>query len=161
MLNIILTLFLSTSFLTSEIPPLNVKIVSYLDTVMGKKVSRGECWDLAAGALAHSGAYFDRSSKKSVLIYGKKVNPKTEEVFPGDLIQFENVKVEWKKGNSTFSESMAHHTAIVYKVNASGDYEMAHQNTGSWGKKVGVSNFQLARVKKGKVMIYRPVKNKP
>ncbi len=157
-----LLLFFYFSFIVSgtEIPELNQKIVTYLDSVMGKKVSRGECWDLAAGALEYSGAYFDRSSQKSVLIYGRRLNPDKEEVFPGDLIQFENVQVQWKDGASTFTENMGHHTAVVYKVNGSGDYQIAHQNTSSWGKKVGVSTFKLDRVKKGKVMIYRPISEK-
>lgn len=142
------------------LPELNNKIVKYVDSVMGTKVDRGECWDLAAGALAYSGAYFDRSSKKTVTIYGRLLNPKKEEILPGDLMQFENVALEWKEGYSTYSQSMGHHTAIVYKVNGPGDYEIAHQNTSTWGKKVGVSNFRMDRVKKGKIMIYRPIKEK-
>ncbi|UXP33984.1 hypothetical protein N6H18_08500 [Reichenbachiella agarivorans] len=51
-------------------------------------------------------------------------------------------------------------TAIVYKVNETMNYEIAHQNTGEWGKIVGVSNFRLDQVTKGKVMIYRPIKEK-
>ena len=146
--------------LGKNLPELNGKVVEYVDSVMGKKVDRGECWDLAAGALAYSGAYFDRSSMKTALIYGRRLDPNKEEILAGDLIQFENVTVEWKDGNSSFTESMGHHTAIVYKVNEPKNYEIAHQNTSSWGKKVGVSNFRLDRVKKGKVMIYRPIKEK-
>lgn len=152
-------LFSSFAFKT-ELPELNAKIVAYLDSVMGTKVARGECWDLAAEALAYSGAYFDRSSMKTITTYGRKLNPSKEEVLPGDLIQFENVEVQWKEGNTTYKESMAQHTAIVYKVNERLNYEIAHQNTGAWGKKVGVSNFRLDRVTKGKVMIYRPIKEK-
>lgn len=144
----------------SDLPELNAKVISYVDSVMGTKVDRGECWDLAAGALAYSGAYFDRSSTKTISIYGRKLNPQKEAVIPGDMIQFENVKMEWKEGNSTYSATMVQHTAIVYKVNAAMDYEIAHQNTREWGKKVGVSNFRLDRVKKGRVMIYRPIKEK-
>ena len=155
-----LILILSLASLESELPVLNAKVVEYLDSVMGKKVDRGECWDLAAGALAYSGAYFDRSSKKTVTIYGRLLNPKKENILPGDMIQFENVVVQYKKGNSTFTETMNHHTAVVYQVNDQGDFQMAHQNTSKWGKKVGVSNFNLAHVKKGKVMIYRPIKQK-
>ncbi len=156
---LLITLF---SFNTkTEIPELNQKILTYVNTVMGKKVDRGECWDLAAGALAYSDAYFDRSSKKTVLIYGRRVNPDKEEIFPGDLIQFANVKLEWKEGRATYTELMAHHTAIVYQVNDVKNYEIAHQNTSAWGKKVQTSNFNLNRVKKGKIMIYRPVKEKP
>ncbi|MEO9965706.1 MAG: CHAP domain-containing protein [Reichenbachiella sp.] len=155
----LLILLLSLSY-TIELPELNAKIITYIDSVMDKKVARGECWDLAAGALAYSGAYFDRSSQKTVTIYGRKLNPKNEEVLPGDLIQFENVQMKWSVGNTTYSSAMAQHTAIVYKVNAKGDFEIAHQNTSEWGKKVGVSNFNLNHVTKGKVMIYRPIKNK-
>lgn len=154
---LLLTLVLSSFSLKTELPDLNAKIITYVDSVMGKKVARGECWDLAAGALAYSGAYFDRSSMKTVTIYGRKLNLKNEEILPGDLIQFENVQMKWTEGNTTYSSSMGQHTAIVYKINGPGDFEMAHQNTSDWGKKVGVSNFNLNHVTKGKVMIYRPI----
>ena len=153
----IMLLFLLTLSFKADLPPLNAKIVDYVNSVMGKKVDRGECWDLAAGALAYSNAYFDRSSQKTVLIYGRLLDYKKEEVLPGDLIQFKNVELKYKKGNVSYTESMAPHTAIVYKVNGSLDYEIAHQNTGEWGKKVGVSNFNLNNMTKGKVMIYRPI----
>lgn len=156
-----LLLFLFAFNIKSDLPDLNAKIITYVDSVMGKKVDRGECWDLAAGALAYSGAYFDRSSQKTITIYGRRLNTKKEEVLPGDLIQFENVDMKWTEGNTTYTSSMGQHTAIVYKVNAPGDFEIAHQNTSQWGKKVGVSNFNLNHVTKGKVMIYRPINEKP
>jgi hypothetical protein len=155
-----LLLLLSSFTFKAELPELNSKIITYLDSVMGKKVDRGECWDLAAGALAYSGAYFDRSSMKTVTIYGRELNYKKEEVLPGDLIQFENVELSWKDGNTTYKESMGQHTAIVYKVNGPLNYEIAHQNTGQWGKKVGVSNLNLNNLAKGKLWIYRPIKEK-
>jgi hypothetical protein len=150
---------MSFSFSTSKLPELNVKVIEFVDQNMGKKVDRGECWDLAAGALAYSNAYFDRSSVKTAMIYGKELNPSKDEILPSDLIQFKKVKMEWKEGNKTYESSlgMPDHTAIVYKVNGSGNYEIAHQNTGEWGKKVGVSNFRLDRVTKGKLQFYRPV----
>lgn len=157
---LIILIALSSFSIKGELPDLNAKIITYVDSVMGTKVDRGECWDLAAGALAYSGAYFDRSSMKTVTIYGRKLNVNKEEVLPGDLIQFEDVQMKWKDGNTEYSSSMGQHTAIVYKVNAEKDYEIAHQNTSQWGKKVGVSNFNLNHVVKGKVMIYRPIKNK-
>lgn len=157
---LLLLILLSSFSYKSELPELNAKIITYVDAVMGTKVDRGECWDLAAGALAYSGAYFDRSSAKTVTIYGRKLNVNKDEVLPGDLIQFENVHMKWKEGNTEYSSSMGQHTAIVYKVNAEKDYEIAHQNTSQWGKKVGVSNFNLNHVINGKVMIYRPIKGK-
>jgi hypothetical protein len=155
-----LLLLLSSFAFKAELPELNAKIITYLDSVMGKKVDRGECWDLAAGALAYSGAYFDRSSMKTVTIYGRELNYKKEEVLPGDLIQFENVELAWKDGNTTYKETMGQHTAVVYKVNGPLNYEIAHQNTGQWGKKVGVSNLNLNNLAKGKLWIYRPIKEK-
>jgi hypothetical protein len=155
-----LLLLLSSFTFKTELPELNAKIITYLDSVMGKKVDRGECWDLAAGALAYSGAYFDRSSMKTVTIYGRELNYKKEEVLPGDLIQFENVELAWKDGNTTYKETMGQHTAVVYKVNGPLNYEIAHQNTGQWGKKVGVSNLDLNNLAKGKLWIYRPIKEK-
>ncbi|CAD5276833.1 MULTISPECIES: hypothetical protein [unclassified Imperialibacter] len=155
-----LLLLLSSFTFKAELPELNAKIITYLDSVMGKKVDRGECWDLAAGALAYSGAYFDRSSMKTVTIYGRELNYKKEEVLPGDLIQFENVELAWKDGNTTYKETMGQHTAVVYKVNGPLNYEIAHQNTGQWGKKVGVSNLNLNNLAKGKLWIYRPIKEK-
>lgn len=155
--NLLLVLILSSFSIKGELPELNAKIITYVDSVMGTKVDRGECWDLAAKALAYSGAYFDRSSMKNITTYGRKLNPNKEEILPGDLIQFENVQMKWTVGNTSYSSSMAQHTAIVYKVNAEKDYEIAHQNTSEWGKKVGVSNFNLNHVTKGKVMIYRPI----
>ncbi|MEQ9378153.1 MAG: hypothetical protein RIG68_23385 [Imperialibacter sp.] len=160
MKKIVLLLLLSSFTFKAELPELNAKIITYLDSVMGKKVDRGECWDLAAGALAYSGAYFDRSSMKTVTIYGRELNYKKEEVLPGDLIQFENVELAWKDGNTTYKETMGQHTAVVYKVNGSLNYEIAHQNTGQWGKKVGLSNLNLNNLAKGKLWIYRPIKEK-
>ena len=162
MKSILFILLASLSTVPSTLPELNAKVIAYVDKNMGKKVDRGECWDLAAGALAYSNAYFDRSSIKTAMIYGKKLDPKKEEILPGDMIQFKKVKMKWTEGNTTYESAlgMPDHTAIVYKVNGSGDYEIAHQNTGEWGKKVGVSNFRLERVTKGKLMFYRPVASK-
>lgn len=142
----------------SNIPRLNQKVIEYVDTVIGKKVDRGECWDLAAAALGHAGAYLDRSSQKSIYIFGKILNPKKDTVFPGDIIQLENVKLEYKKGNAIYTESMTHHTAIIYEVLGNEHYKIAHQNTSFSGKKVGISELNLKNNKKGKITFYRPYK---
>ncbi|MEP1097360.1 MAG: hypothetical protein ABJG78_19745 [Cyclobacteriaceae bacterium] len=158
----LLLLLLSLSLSPSKLPELNAKVIEFVDKNMGKKVDRGECWDLAAGALAFANAYFDRSSIKNAMIYGKGLNPLKDEILPGDMIQFKKVKMKWKEGNTTYQSAlgMPDHTAIVYKVNGPGDYEIAHQNTGEWGKKVGVNNLRLDRVTGGKLKFYRPVASK-
>ena len=152
-------LLTSLSLIPSKLPELNERVMAYVDQNMGKKVDRGECWDLAAGALAYANAYFDRSSKKSVKIFGKELDPKENEILPGDMIQFYKVKMKWKEGNAIYQSMLGNpdHTAIVYKVYGPGNYEIAHQNTSEWGRKVGVSNLNTDRITGGKLKFYRPV----
>ncbi len=139
-----------------SIPNTNKKVIEYVDTVIGKKVARGECWDLAAAALDHAGAYLDRSSQKSIYIFGHTLNPKKDQIYPGDIIQIENVKVKYTKGNAIYAETMSHHTAIIYEVLAKNHYRIAHQNTSFSGKKVGISELNLNHLEKGKIIFYRP-----
>jgi len=138
----------------NTIPELNQEIIKYVDSVIGKKVERGECWDLANQALIKVNADWDREYK-----YGKKIDPKKDEIFPGDLVQFEKVTVKYTKGNATYTEMMEHHTAIVYKVLEKGVYELAHQNTEFSGRKVGISKLDINTVVHGKMYFYRPTKN--
>lgn len=144
---------------SNTVPGINKKVVEYVDTVIGKKVDRGECWDLAAAALDYAGAYLDRSSKSSIYIFGKVIDPKKESVYPGDIIQIENMKLEYSKGNMVFTETMTHHTAIIYSVEGNDSYKIAHQNTSFSGKKVGISELNMINVKKGNIIFYRPYKN--
>ncbi len=137
------------------IPDLNKDIIKYIKSVKGKKVDRGECWDLANQALTRISADWDKS-----YVYGDLVDPKIDEIFPGDLIQFENVKTQYTEGNATYTEIMTHHTAIVYKVIEKGIYEIAHQNTQFSGRKVGISELNLDHIIKGDVFFYRPTKNR-
>ncbi len=139
-----------------NIPELNQRIIDYVDTVVGKKVAYGECWDLAAAALDHAGAYLDRSSQKTIYIFGKELNYKKDRIYPGDIVQLENVKLEYTIGNTIHTETMLHHTAIIYKVIDTGHFQFAHQNTSFSGKKVGISEFNMAHLKSGKMIFYRP-----
>lgn len=139
----------------SALPVLNKQVVEYVNTVIGKQVDRGECWDLANQALKRINAEWDKK-----YAYGKPLNPKKDEIFPGDMIQFEGVKVEYQKENMIFKEEMKHHTAVVYKVIEPGVYQLAHQNTSFSGRKVGLSELRLDSVKKGKLKFYRPTKEK-
>jgi hypothetical protein len=151
---IIFIVFVSTLKAQGKIPPLNQKIVDYVTTTIGKKVDRGECWDLAHQALSQNQAMWDWAYE-----YGQLIDPLKEIVYPGDLIQFEKVEVKYRKGNGIFTESMEHHTAIVYRVidQEKKIFELAHQNTEFSGRKVGLSEFNFNNVTKGKVLVYRPV----
>ncbi|MGC9470485.1 MAG: hypothetical protein ACP5D1_02960 [Bacteroidales bacterium] len=155
----LLFLFLFTVFTgplypqnTGRIPPLNQRILQYVESVVGTRVDRGECWDLARQALDRSGASWDGSYG-----FGKVVKYRKEEVLPGDIVRFEKVMVQYTKGLTTYTENYNHHTAIVYRVKGRGQFELAHQNTGFSGKKVGVSSLNLDHVIRGKITVYRAV----
>lgn len=136
-----------------KIPELNKEIFKYVKSVKGTKVDRGECWDLANQALKLVDADWDKA-----YVYGDKIDPQTDPIYPGDLIQFENVKIKYTEGNTTYTELMTHHTAIIYKVVQKGIYEIAHQNTQFSGRKVGISSLNLNHIVQGKIYFYRPVK---
>ena len=150
-------IIITTSFTDETVPEINEKVIEYVKDVLGETVGRGECWDLADHALTYAGAQFDKSSKKTIYIFGKLYNPSKETIFPGDLIQFEGVTVSYKKGNMTYTENYKHHTAIVYKINPDRSLNLAHQNTSFGGRKVELSNLDLKNIKKGKLYFYHPI----
>lgn len=136
---------------SDSIPPLNLKILEFVQSKIGKKVDRGECWDLAAQALELAGATWNHQYK-----FGKLLELEKDTIYPGDIIQFERVKLKYIKNGITFHEEMKHHTAIIYEVLSNTSFTLAHQNTGYSGKKVGLSPIDLETLKRGRIKIYRP-----
>jgi hypothetical protein len=151
-------LFLILSFLISnamraqcdEVPLINKSILEYVDNSIGKKIGRGECWDLAKGALD-----FSEGKLVDVYVFGRLLE-KGECIFPGDIMQFENVKTEINNNGLTSFQSFPHHTAIVYEVNSQTDLILAHQNVDG-KKKVVTSQFISTSVIEGDLKIYRPI----
>jgi hypothetical protein len=133
-------------------PPVNRKVLEFVDRNMGVTVGRGECWDLAAEALDHADAQWDGAWK-----FGRPVDPVKEEVLPGDIVRFRNVLTRHRSGTMQREERMADHTAVIHQVHDRGIYTLAHQNTDVSGRKVGVSRFLLEHVVRGKVEFFRPV----
>lgn len=122
------------------------KIIAYCDANKGKKVGKGECWDLAKEALNASGATWTPPYD-----FGK-VLTKKEPAQAGDIIQFEKVKIESPDGSW---KELPHHTAVVYKVLSSGKFMMAEQNAN--GKRFVIfSEIDLNHITKGKYTVYRP-----
>jgi hypothetical protein len=146
-----------SSISQTDIPDVNNKVISYVKTVIGSTVGRGECWDLADQALTFADAQFDKTSRSTIYTFGKLYDPDKEKILPGDIIQFENVMVKYKDGNMIFTENYKHHTAIVYDVKQNGSLELAHQNTSFGGRKVALSEFNSNNVKKGKLLFYHPI----
>ena len=139
--------------LPDSLPELNQKIISFVDSKIKKKVGRGECWDLAAEALNAAGARWNGKLK-----FGRLLDLKTESVLPGDIIQFEGVKIGFKKNGTRYKEILNHHTGIIYSVQNNRQFEMANQNTAQYGRKVGLSFIDLDQVTSGRYFIYRPEK---
>lgn len=150
----ILFLFFFTSGVLNaqcdSVPELNKGVLAFAQSKMNKKVGRGECWDLAKFALEHVGASWDGG-----YMFGRKLE-KGECLLPGDIIQFERIKIKYKKGSNTFTESMPHHTAIIYEVISEDEVKLAHQNTGYTGRKVGISGLRFSTIQSGKYIVYRP-----
>lgn len=137
----------------ATVPELNKQMVAYLKNTIKKKVGKGECWDLAAQGLNKIGANWDKS-----YAFGKEINYKKECVFPGDIIQFEGVVIEYEQKGMFFKEDLAHHTAVIYEVKGKTSFIVAEQNTATHGRKVGLDPLDLKNIRKGKFTIYRPVK---
>ena len=133
------------------IPQLNQRIVSFVQGQEGKKVGRGECWDLASEALNSGGATWDGR-----YAFGDLVDWRKQEILPGDIVQFENVEVETRSGNRTIRERYVKHTAVVMAVAGKGLFTIAHQNVEPVGKKVAKGELHMGDVRSGKLRFYRP-----
>lgn len=136
---------------SDSLPELNQKILAFVNSKMKKKVGRGECWDLAAFALNDAGATWNGKLK-----FGRLLDLQTETVLPGDIIQFEGVKIRYEKAGAKYKETLNHHTGIIYKVTGDKRFDMANQNTSQHGRKVAISTIDLNHVIAGKYFIYRP-----
>jgi len=134
-----------------SVPPLNQEIIGLAKSQMKKKVGTGECWDLAEYVLDETNAEWDRYE-----VYGILIDHTNDCIFPGDIIQFEKVKLAWKEDGVSYQEAMEHHTAIVSEVKDATTLILIHQNTGMHGKKVGETVFHMDAIKKGKILVYRP-----
>lgn len=164
-LSLLLSIFLSlhpvfvegtatpTVYLTdpcTEVPSLNQRIHIYVRSSIGKRIGRGECWDLAAQALNSVKAMWDGRYG-----FGKKVDYRSECIFPGDILQFSKVVFESVSGNQTRREEMMHHTAIIYEVLGHGHYVIAHQNANGV-RRVTYTEISMNDLKKGTITFYRP-----
>lgn len=136
-----------------SIPPLNQLVLAFVTPQIKKRVGRGECWDLADYALRSVEAKWDGRYQ-----YGMLLDPKSDCVYAGDIIQFEGVKTMYKDGTRTEVQEFQHHTAIIYEVKGDGRFVLAHQNTPFSGRKVGLSRLDLSHVVRGRYKIYRPVR---
>ncbi|MES2560776.1 MAG: hypothetical protein V4590_13610 [Bacteroidota bacterium] len=149
----IVLLFCIWMFPLEVLPPTNAKIVEYVKGVVGKKVGRGECWDLANEALTYANAKWEFPTK-----FGRPIDYKKDKILAGDLIQINNVVMENKTDTSIVRWKMVEHTAIVYATAEKGKIKIAEQNVNGV-RKVMLSDWDLNDVKSGKLQFYRPQPN--
>ena len=145
--SLLVALMFISGLVKAQIPAINQQIVVYCKANEGKKIDRGECWDLAAFALNEANANW-----KPPFDFGKKYNFQKDSIFAGDIIQFENV--EFKAEN--YRMTMPHHTAIVLEVLEDKKYVIAHQNFAG-KRKVQFTEVNFGDLNKGKLQFYRPI----
>lgn len=133
----------STSFIAQT--TVADKIVEFSLKNLGKKVERGECWDLANSALNYANANW-----KPLYDFGDKFDYKKQDLKPGDILQFTGVKFVFANGSASFPK----HTAIVYKY-ANKNVTLLHQNFNN-KKAVDTLSINLDNIKNGKIEAYRP-----
>lgn len=143
---ILMLVFMGIGQMTSG-QTLGDDIVSYAMSKEGKKVKRGECWDLVAEALDDAGAKWTRPDK-----FGEKVDWESERVQAGDIIEFRNVKI---KRPDRYSIEMPQHFAIVVTQLDNRQYRILHQNYNG-DKRVSRFDIDLDYMTRGRVNVYRP-----
>ncbi|HSY75223.1 MAG TPA: hypothetical protein VK890_00105 [Bacteroidia bacterium] len=129
-----------------KLPAVNSKIISYVDKVMGKKVDRGECWDLVKYVLDSAHANWTAPDD-----FGKKLDPKKDVILPGDIVALKNVKYKLEN-NSEWN--FPKHYAVIYKVTDKEHYTMANQNVNG-KRQVMFSDLSLIGLK-GSITFFRP-----
>lgn len=152
---IILGLFLSLASTETQAKchDLNRQILAYAKSKTGQRVGRGECWDLAQAALD-----YHKASWKRPFAFGERLGshdiPRV-----GDIIQFENTQISWRRGNSwgTMTLGDPHHTAIICEINGS-ELQLIHQNVQGVRKVVAGTKVNLREIVSGTYTIYRPVR---
>jgi hypothetical protein len=124
----------------------NEGIVAFVEANMGKKVGNGQCWTLANQAFIS--AETKRPAGKGLRVWGRLVDPKAEDVLPGDIVEYDRGK----------DAKFPVHTAVVYERVRKGQFVLAEQN---WNGNLFVTTRKFepekaVESKKEKVMIYRP-----
>jgi hypothetical protein len=144
-------LALSPRVLFAQDDDLNAKVLAYARSKVGKTVGRGECTDLATGALVAAGASLGVKRAQPVVgsyAWGQPIAT-CPEALPGDIIQ-----IHQTRQNGSNTEVVAHHTAIVVAYLGNGKFKVLHQNAG--GHRV-VQEGELS-IKSKSAWIYRPEK---
>lgn len=154
MRNILIVGFLlSALFSYSQIPATNLLIIQEADSYIDQKVGTGVCKELLDTILIHNG--LGQHIDGSVGYYSYMLDS-LDTIYPGDVILFKNVVLDFGDVQSTYED----HLAIVYFVMGDGSYYIIHQNHGVENledSKVVVSKLDLNKMVGGEIKFVRPI----
>lgn len=142
------------------------QLVTFATKKLGDPVGNGECADLAAKGLESIqaqpfGTWGDYPSTGDY-VWGKRTSTltreaKPQELKPGDILQFRNIRISTKSGYVTSTYTASQHTAIVESFDSvTGLTTILHQNSN--GRRYVVRDtLDLAGIKSGTIWAYSPV----
>jgi hypothetical protein len=133
-------LFFATTVFSQTVPQ---KVLAYAKKNMGKKVDRGECWDLANAALNDA-----KANWKPLHDFGTRIELAKGK--PGDVVQFTDVQFKFPNGSAAFPK----HTAIIYAMKNK-NLTLIHQNFNN-KRYVDTITISLDYIVKGKTEAFRP-----
>lgn len=147
---------------------LRAKVVQFCKDKLGQQVGDGECGTLAQEAIKEAGGkavnMFAENPGPGDYAWGelvfvlevkdgkRKRDPASAVAKPGDIIQYRDVVLRSSRGIYL----MAHHTAIVAEVKASGEMLIFEQNM-QGKKEVTKGTLRPGELSGGWVRVYRPV----
>ncbi len=126
-----------------DIPAINRRIVQFAVDNLGEQVGNGECWTLAAEALAFAGA-----QPPNMYDFGQEID--LDDIIPGDILQFTSARFDIERGYILMGTP--NHTAIVYSF-AGDDTIILQQNFGT--RTVTVMGINFDDMTEGTVQAYR------
>lgn len=152
---------------------LNAAILAFCYQNMGRKVGNGQCAVLAAEAVrAAGGTPMHKLTKDSGpngdyvwgrLIYSREIRGSEiietgvgAEVRPGDIIQYSNVRFEYRSSRYSYYQDSLHHTGIIARIGADGlTFATLDQNP----EPVHFTQLYLPHMRQGTFKIYRAIPN--
>ena len=151
----LLTIILLLGTLTSaaQIPHTNALIVGEADSYIGQRVGGGVCKELLDTILIHNGLGLHINGSVG---YYSFVLDSSDTVYPGDVVIFKNVVLDFGKVKSVYKD----HLAIVYAQAGNNTYYIVHQNHGVSNPKkakVVVTKLDLNKMVSGEIEFRRAI----
>lgn len=137
-------------------------VAAWCEHNFDKKVSTGECWDLAqqgllkgCGKHAFVSEYYHHGFPILHLKDGKVIGDTLDEIKRGDILQFTNCTFFDPNSGVTQTVGLPNHTSVV--VNNQGDTLLVLEQNVNNIKKVVNGSYNLRNLKSGEVTAYRPM----